>query len=483
MQRERANQATFMRYLFKSGVPFGLMGDGSNDRTLIEQEAVVLRFIDADGKPFNTIYDLAPLDLSKSVDGRSPDAQCISLAYAQSMSDLNNHPSFVNGSDWKKAIVGASFDGASVMLGAQNGVAARLTEMAETHVAVIHAVAHVQQLGDNDAFNEVDYYSDWRAIVQEVYLYYSQSGKKRFGLENAADQLGEKLLKLTGTHGIRWAASQALSVKVLVTDLPAVVADLEYVVKKDAGCHFTMLTPSNSFLRKSFMHEFEGENGHISRWKATVQSFVPSPDGISARDTFTTIYKNKETLQLSKAELVSRLTVADEQNAHIVNDERWKLRGKLIDWRFNAFSAFMLDVHEQLAILSKSYQSNSLVLFDISRNINKTLRALRTLKQVPGPHESELLAACAAEGGADCLRTCQLFDGEEGRKLFKLDREYVLDALTTHLSSRFQKVLDDPILQVWVSPQTWHSNSHLSVSVASIASLYPRAMVTGYGCL
>ena len=41
----------------------------------------------------------------------------------------------------------------------------------------------------------------------------------------------------------------------------------------------------------------------------------------------------------------------------------------------------MLDVHNQLGILSKSYQSNSLVIFDISKNLNRTLRALDKLKK------------------------------------------------------------------------------------------------------
>ena len=47
----------------------------------------------------------------------------------------------------------------------------------------------------------------------------------------------------------------------------------------------------------------------------------------------------------------------------------------------------MLDVHEQLAILSKSFQSNSLIVFDISKNINKTLSQLKKLANKPGPHE------------------------------------------------------------------------------------------------
>ena len=70
--RARA-QPPLLTKLFPDGVPFGLMGDGSNDRSMAEQEAVVLRFLGADAKPFNAFFDLAELDLKQSVDGRSPD--------------------------------------------------------------------------------------------------------------------------------------------------------------------------------------------------------------------------------------------------------------------------------------------------------------------------------------------------------------------------------------------------------------------------
>ena len=65
------------------------MGDGSNDRSLREQEAVVHRFLGLDGKPFNTFADLAELDLKDSVDGHSPDSQCITACYAKSFAALN----------------------------------------------------------------------------------------------------------------------------------------------------------------------------------------------------------------------------------------------------------------------------------------------------------------------------------------------------------------------------------------------------------
>ena len=232
-QMRKRVQNPIMVALFPKGVPFGLMGDGSNDRSLSEQEAVCLRFISSDGKPFNIFSDLAELDLTTSKDGHSPDAQCIAACYEGSLDKLNEFADFLFCSNWKKAAVGMSFDGVSVMLGTQNGAAAKLKGKIDGYCAAIHAVAHVEQLGNADAFKEIDYYEEWRDILQEVYTYYHLSGKKRHGLEAVAKELLEDILKLSGTHGIRWAAAQLRTIKAILTDLPSIVVDLEKTVKSE----------------------------------------------------------------------------------------------------------------------------------------------------------------------------------------------------------------------------------------------------------
>ena len=439
-------QSPLMKRLFPKGIAFGLMGDGSNDRSLAEQEAVVLRFLGADAKPFNSFFDLAELDLMTSDDGRSPDASCITACYASSLSQLNKIDGFIFMNDWKKALIAASFDGASVMLGANGGVGKKLMDMTENMKIVIHAAAHVTQLGNADAFSLNDYYvNEWRPTVQEVYVEYAHSGKKRFGLEEIAVELGEHLLKLTGSHGIRWAAAQANTTKALLQDLPSVVADLEYRAKTALGLHYTQLTPSSSFLRKTFFDTFENDQGKRSRWKCTVKSFTPSTDGIAANDTFTIGFSNKTVMPMSKAELVAKLT--DAEKSGLAEDSRWLLRQKVVLFRFAAFTAFMLDVHEQLSILSRSYQSNTLVVFDISRNLNISLSKLTKLKTKPGEHESTFLEAVAENHNAHCLRTCQLELEEGCKEAFKEDRIAICDGLCEQLKERFQKVLDNPLLK------------------------------------
>ncbi|KOO33057.1 zinc finger protein 862 [Chrysochromulina tobinii] len=438
-----------MQSVFPRGLPFGFLGDGSNDRSLVEQEAVVTRHLGADGKPYNSFFDLAPLDLTTSYDQRSPDALCMLACYSKSFDQLNQYQGFLHLSDWKKALIGGSFDGATVMLGSQGGTAKLLKDKVETHLTILHAAAHVEQLALGDAFKEVTYYDEWGGIVQEVYVYYNASGKKRFGLEAVANELKDKLLKIKGTHGIRWAASQAATLTALLADLPSVVVDLEQTAKATVGCQYTLLTPSNSFLGKSFKQRFEAEDGGRPRdWKATVKSVKVSDDGVAANDVFVLSYSNKTTMEISKAQLVAFLT--DEDASGLVDEYTWQLRSRLINFRFAAFTAFMLDVHNQLGILSKGFQSNTLVIFDISKNLNRTLRSLEKLKKEEscGPEESKFWGFVNTDD-ADCLRTCQLEEGESGRKALKTDRIEVIDALSSHLVERFQKVLDDPILEAF----------------------------------
>ena len=442
LQRDKV-QNSIMISLFPKGGPLGLLGDGSTDRAMYEQEAVVTRHLSPIGKPFNAFHDLAELDLKQSADGRSPDAMCITECYAGSVDQLNVHEGYLFNSNWRYALVGTSFDGASVMLGNQNGVVKRLRDKLlpeGRHMVSIHACAHVEQLGNADAFAECDYYEPWKLTMQELYCVYNGSGKKRFSLEEIANELDAVLLKLSSSHGIRWAAAQAKTIRAVLADLAVVAADLEVMVKSEKGAAFTLLTPSENFINKKFKQSF----GPRSIWTATVVSFTHT-EGSSAYDKFTLRYSNKTTMEMGKAELVELLT--DAEACGLTDDPRWQLRGKVIEYRFIAFTAFMLDTHEQLAILSKSFQSNSLIVFDISKNVNKTLAQLKKLTDRPGQHEQILISKLDENDGANMYHTCQIVGRDEGELLVKEDRKTVLDALDRHFISRFQKVLDDPVLK------------------------------------
>ena len=71
------------------------------------------------------------------------------------------------------------------------------------------------------------------------------------------------------------------------------------------------------------------------------------------------------------------------------------------------------DIHRELKILSESFQSNALVIADVSRNLNKSLHSLKKMKATPGEHEAKFRIEIAKDDGADCLATCQLFDADD----------------------------------------------------------------------
>ena len=418
-ERDRASSG-LMRALFPSGIPFGFLSDGSSDKSLREQEAEVLRFIGSDGHPFVSFFDLVELDLSTSADGRSPDALCIEASYVKSLSSLNSFEGFLFHSDWTKALVTICFDGASVMLGSQNGVASKL-KARSPQVLVYHSGAHVAQLANSTGFNRCEYYADWKKTNQEVYAHYNGSGKKRFAVAQVAEALNESLLKFSTTHGTRWAASQATSIRAVYENLPSVVVDLEVTAKISLGLQFSLLTSSSFFVGQTFTHEFTaGTTGApTKRYKALVEA-VSRPGENAATDKFRIYYqKDKTTLEMSKSELVDRLTKDDRLNEHAA----WVLRSGLVAWRFVAFSAFMMDVHTQLAILSKAFQSNSLLVSDVAKDVNRSLRVLQDLLTSAGSVEKTFHAECAKDESACVLRTCALYDRDRDLDLFNDDRK------------------------------------------------------------
>lgn len=332
IERDRAANSV-ARTVFPDGLLFGFMGDGSNDRSLMEREAVALRYIGPDGMPYNTLFDLGTLDLKESVDGFSPDAKCITACYVNSLKALDLHDGFLRQSSWQASVVAGSFDGASVMLGSQKGVAAKMKDLVP-HMVFVHAAAHVQQLAMADAFQICEYFDKWRKTVQEVYVYYRLSGKKAFSLSQIAEQIGDDLLKLRGTHGIRWAASQHKSIEALLQDLNAIIIDLEMAAKREVGLELTSLSPSELFVKRQFTQLWEDEaGGRPRRWRATVTKILPSELG-AVYDRFELKYSDRSTSQVSKAELIDLITDGDR----LKDSPVYILRADISTTRFVLFS-------------------------------------------------------------------------------------------------------------------------------------------------
>ena len=180
---------SFMRKIFRHGVPYAFMGDGSSDSSMAEVEDTEFCMIGPGGKPRLHFGDLDELDLSQSKDGKSPDAQCIFASYKKTQQRLQlpesevcthqprvSHNYFEGSSACKNiifnnkaedALVCQNLDGASVNQGENEGVAAHTARWAEQSTTT-HSVAHVNQICTGHAFEEDPYYFEFRRIVMPL---------------------------------------------------------------------------------------------------------------------------------------------------------------------------------------------------------------------------------------------------------------------------------------------------------------------------
>lgn len=339
--------------------------------------------------------------------------------------------------EWCSALVGASFDGASVMLGKNRGLAAKMQDVAPCAV-FLHAAAHVVQLATGEAFKVVEYVEEWRRIVQDVYCHYNQSGKKKFGLEEVAKALDiTDLLKVQGTHGIRWVASQRSTITALMRDLRAIIVDLELTAKRACGCEFTTLSDPASFLWKKTKFDFEGMGSYTGQ----VRNFNKGSN--ATLDSFDVYFTNdRTTVQYSRAEVV--LAFTDEARNGLAQHDCWILMTKLQQFRFVSFTQFMLDVHDPLSQMSKSFQKKSGIISDIVDCLAEAIEQFDALLEKPGKHESAFIEA-VADDNVFCGTVLQ--GREASQEDLETDKKALLNALKVDSKARFLDVLENPVLK------------------------------------
>ena len=76
-------------------------------------------------------------------------------------------------------------DGAAVMLGRRNGVAAKLRERVP-HLVPQHCVAHREDLGKADIWKEVKLLQDIETLMPTIYSMFSLSTTNRFKFQEIA---------------------------------------------------------------------------------------------------------------------------------------------------------------------------------------------------------------------------------------------------------------------------------------------------------
>ena len=136
--------------------PFPLLADECKDVSKKEQMSIVLRYVD------NRSGDIHERFL-KYVEATSLSAESLSTYLLDTLREFQLDP---------KQIVSQGYDGASVMSGRCSGVQERIRRIAP-HARYIHCYAHNLNLALVDCVKNIQYASEFFALIQSLYVFIS----------------------------------------------------------------------------------------------------------------------------------------------------------------------------------------------------------------------------------------------------------------------------------------------------------------------
>lgn len=135
-----------------------------------------------------------------------------------------------NNLDFQKMVMFTS-DGASVMLGRRNGVAA-LIRAEVPHLIEQHCVAHREDLGIDDAWEKVSLMKKIETLLRTVYTVFSRSSVKKSEFKELANVADEDVVSFRPLNEVRWM-SRHFAVKALMKNYIILIEYFEKQVKED----------------------------------------------------------------------------------------------------------------------------------------------------------------------------------------------------------------------------------------------------------
>lgn len=200
---------------------YTVMSDSSTDSSIVDQECVLVRFVDPETKsPVTSIASIESL--------HTPDAEGVFTAIKHGLQTVSID---IENGDNRPALACINMDGASVNMGAKNGVARKLSDCVDHPVIITHCVAHRLELGVLDAAKDVSYLDQFEGVIKRIYRFYSYSPKRRAQLRSISEVLDEDLMMYSDIKSIRWVASKRRAVNAVVNDYKATVTHLEQVLE------------------------------------------------------------------------------------------------------------------------------------------------------------------------------------------------------------------------------------------------------------
>ena len=197
--------------------------DGSTDLTVIEQEMVMVRYVELSS--CQPVTKLAAL-----VDLKHANADRMYSALQTGLKHVVNDdlPNALN-------IVCGNFDGAAVMMGARNGVKAKLI-CDHSCATIVHCIAQKLELAVLEAVKKTCYLDEFERTSKEITKLYHYSTKRRRELQQVADTIFEDDLKsFSDIKQIRWIVSRERALKAILHNLPLLACHLEHMAVGDGN--------------------------------------------------------------------------------------------------------------------------------------------------------------------------------------------------------------------------------------------------------
>lgn len=230
--------------------PFvSILLDGSTDISGEEQNIVYVRYLKGSDVE-ESFLSLVPLE-SASSDGYLN-------ALQKQLQSLNLSELLTGGK-----LIGIGTDGASSMIGEQNGLIAKLSQFEGlSRLIGIHCIAHRLNLSVLSSVKEVKYLDQIDSAIVSLCKFYRKSPKRMRELHNVSEALECELLKPQYFHTVRWVGSKVRALTVLVKDWTCFILHLEDIaIKKgdEAAMAKGMLKKLKSFrfvLTAHFLIDF-----------------------------------------------------------------------------------------------------------------------------------------------------------------------------------------------------------------------------------
>ncbi|GBB97288.1 hypothetical protein RclHR1_02960001 [Rhizophagus clarus] len=138
-------------------------------------------------------------------------------------------------------LVAFASDGASVMLGKNEGVAAKLSRVYTYPLIVNHCVTHRLVLAYKDARKEIEFYKGAELLIKKIYGYFKNSCSRIQQLKEIQDLLDCSILKIKRLYEIHWLAWYD-AIKNICDSIPALLRIFKDT-KNDGGHElYTKLT-------------------------------------------------------------------------------------------------------------------------------------------------------------------------------------------------------------------------------------------------